>query len=46
MISSSDANEERRSSLLPALVHAGHGFAHGVVPAQKGRDMSASLQSP
>lgn len=46
MISSSDANEERRSSLLPALPHAEHGCASGDVPAQRGGDMSTSLQSP
>lgn len=38
MIPSSDANEERRSSLLPALPHAEHGCAHGAVPARRGGD--------
>lgn len=40
MISSSDANEEHRSSLLAALPHAEHGCAHGAVPAQRGGDRS------
>lgn len=44
MISASDANEERRS-LLPALLHAGHGFARGEVPAQRRGDINTSLQS-
>lgn len=38
MISSSDANDERRSSLLAALLHAERGRAHGAVPAQRGGD--------
>lgn len=46
MIPSSDANEERRSSPLPALPHAERGCARGAVPAWRGGDMSTSLQSP
>lgn len=40
MISPSDANEERRSSPVPAVPHAEHGCAHGAVPAQRGGDTS------
>lgn len=38
MISSSDANEEGRSSALPALLHAERGCARGAVPARRAGD--------
>lgn len=46
MVSSSDANEERRSSLLPALPHAERGCAHGVVPARRGGDTGDTATIP
>lgn len=40
MISSSNANDEHRSSFLAALPHAEHGCAHGAVPTRRGGDTS------